>query len=83
MNKFVDKSGSICPPSRRTLRPRPVGLGFLHRTCRDEITFGFALCSACKACSEAALNSSEPQNRIRKGSKGFLVEKVRGRSALL
>jgi len=37
----------------------------------DDISCGFFCCSACNALKEATLNSSDPQNRILKGSEGF------------
>lgn len=36
----------------------------------DSMREGLRLCSACRACRDAALNSSEPQNRILKGVEG-------------
>lgn len=39
----------------------------------DSIREGLRVCSACRAEREAALNSSEPQKRIRRGEEGLVV----------
>lgn len=61
-------------PSRICFKPLPTLLGGLHTTSMDSMVFGLRICSAWRASKEAILNSSEPQNRMRRGSQDFEVE---------
>lgn len=60
-------------PSRTILYPLPTRFPGLHTTSIEAIRSGRSRCSWCKACSEAMLNLSEPQKRMRKGSNCLLV----------
>lgn len=61
-------------PSRIALYPRPVGFPGRTTTSMDLMRDGFRTCSSRSACSDAQLNSSEPQNRTRRGSETFWLE---------
>lgn len=60
-------------PSRSSLRPRPNGLSGRAKTSMDRTSPGLRRCSACSAASDAQLNSSEPQNRMRSGSEALAL----------
>lgn len=51
--------------------PLPVGFPGLMTTSRDWMRPSLTLCSLCRALSAAMLNSSDPQNRMRRGSDCF------------
>jgi len=55
-------------PSLSVLRPLPVGLLGRTTTSMERMRSVFLLCSSCRACRDAQLNSSEPQNNILRGS---------------
>ena len=62
----------VIVPSRKTFIALPTRFGALQTTSIEAISLGFDRCSWTRACKDAMLNASDPQNKMRSGSVDFV-----------